>query len=226
MFHPALLTWAAVTKLVCESPVLMPSPRLFPEDLSPAGVNFVGIDRFQTCSFKDVRLYQASRVVSGIVFRRKTPSRMLRDRGPSFVLQLREEMPSPGPFLQVGASPACGTHRLGGSALLFREADSGERDGIRRVRECLLHQAVDKGLQRSLPYGAPAGHPRPCHASKPELGESCSSWVQTAEESSAFPSGAMLQEGAERAACSPGSCRREVLACKIQNCFPIYGSCS
>lgn len=81
----------------------------------------MGIDGFQTRSVKDVRLYRSYRVLLGIVFRRKTASRTLRDRGPSLVLQPLEEMASPGPFLQVGAFPACGKDQLGSSSLRFKK---------------------------------------------------------------------------------------------------------
>ena len=81
----------------------------------------MGIDRFQTRSVRDVRLYQSYGVVLGIVFRRKTASRTLRDRGPSLVLQPLEEMISPGPFLQVGAFPACGKDQLSSLALCFEK---------------------------------------------------------------------------------------------------------
>lgn len=77
------------------SPVPMPCLHLFPEDLSARlALPSPAVDRFQTRSVKAIRLYQSYRVLSGIIFRRKTASRPLRDGGPSLVLQLREEMAS------------------------------------------------------------------------------------------------------------------------------------
>lgn len=135
----------------------------------------MGIDRFQTCSVKDVGLYPSCRVILGIIFRRKTASRMLRARGPSLVLQLLEEMASPGPFLQAGAFPACGKDQLSSLTLCSKEeilesamayAGCGSVSCIRPwIKVCtgFFSTEFQQGVNT------------PCRASKPELGEGCSS---------------------------------------------------
>lgn len=149
----------------------------------------------------------------------------LRDRGPSLVLQPLEEIASPGPFLQVRAASACGKDHLSSVALCFEREilksamvyiGCGSFSCIRLwIKVCtdLFCTEFQQGVT--------------CHTMPPNQ-----SWVKVVlpgfrlQRRSWFshPEGCSRRERSWLSTLSP--CRREVFACKIQNCFPIFGSCS